>query len=158
MRPSAYFEGDLGPFGVKRSCCNTARMKITIVILCFVSTVCAAPMKSLSEYLPHMGHPHQSGRPAQLNKALSPRAQSRRQPGLNAPVSMEIVFPNRGQPNGGTFPSNAFIKYSLPKVPGQNSVEVFYPYDIGQQQQLFPHGYIPQTLNHLRYITSLKLF
>uniref|UniRef100_A0A8C7I0I7 Uncharacterized protein n=1 Tax=Oncorhynchus kisutch TaxID=8019 RepID=A0A8C7I0I7_ONCKI len=33
-----------------------------------------------------------------------------------------------------SYPSQAFIKYSLPKAPGRKSVEIYYPYDFVQQK------------------------
>ncbi|TRY82927.1 hypothetical protein DNTS_027922 [Danionella cerebrum] len=86
-------------------------------------------------------------------------------PAMNAPVSMEIIFPQRipGNPAGGaagspSFPTQAFIKYSLPKAPGRKSVEIFYPYDFGRNQDqpnlpvipqlpnIFPFDLMPQTV------------
>ncbi|KAL2097487.1 hypothetical protein ACEWY4_006694 [Coilia grayii] len=117
-------------------------MWTTLLCLCFTSAISAAPLGSFFNYLPHYDIPRQSGPSTQGNVPYT-------QPGFNAPISMEIVFPQRyptnptgGRPSGPVYPSQAFIKYSIPKAPGRKSVEVYYPYDFGQQQQNFPT--IPQ--------------
>ncbi|XP_055780192.1 secretory calcium-binding phosphoprotein 5 [Salvelinus fontinalis] len=117
-------------------------MKITIMCLCLASSISAAPRQPFFNYLPHYGGPRQSGPPTQVNDFLYPAGQPYPQPGLNGPVSMEIVFSqsfpgmsNGGQINGPqSYPSQAFIKYSLPKAPGRKSVEIYYPYDFVQQK------------------------
>nr|XP_046183560.1 AT-rich interactive domain-containing protein 1A-like [Oncorhynchus gorbuscha] len=146
-------------------------MKITIMCLCLVSSISAAPRQHYFNYMPHYGDPRQSGPPTQVNEGLYPAGQPYYpQPGLNGPVSMEIVFPQRfpgwstgGQINGPqSYPSQAFIKYSLPKAPGRKSVEIYYPYDFVQQKMmpnnpqmpqipnLFPNEYQPQTVPQQR--------
>ncbi|XP_036439423.1 secretory calcium-binding phosphoprotein 5 [Colossoma macropomum] len=95
----------------------------SILCLSFVTVVSAAPMSPFFNYLPHYGKP------------AGPSAQ----PAYNAPISMEIVFPPQfphtagGAGAGASFPSQGYIKYSLPKAPGAQSVEVYYPYDFTQQ-------------------------
>ncbi|XP_041721540.2 secretory calcium-binding phosphoprotein 5 isoform X2 [Coregonus clupeaformis] len=140
-------------------------MKFTIMCLCLASSISAAPLQPFFNYLPHYGGPRQSGPPTQVNEVLYPAGQPYPQPGLNSPVSMEIVFPQRfpgrsngGQINGPSYLSQAFIKYSLPKAPGRKSVEIYYPYDFVQQKMmpnipqmppipnLFPYEYQPQTV------------
>ncbi|XP_045572734.1 gamma-gliadin isoform X1 [Salmo salar] len=141
-------------------------MKITIICLCLASSISAAPLQPFFNYLPHYGGPRQSGPATQMNEVLYPAGQPYPQPGLNGPVSMEIVFPQRfpGMSNGGqingpqSYPSQAFIKYSLPKAPGRKSVEIYYPYDFAQHKMmpnipqmpqipnLFPYEYQPQTV------------
>ncbi|XP_063076349.1 secretory calcium-binding phosphoprotein 5 [Engraulis encrasicolus] len=118
-------------------------MWTTLLCLCFSSAVSAAPLGPFFNYLPQYDIPRQAGPTTQVNNVPYTQA------GFNGPVSMEIVFPQRypanpagGRPNGPVYPSQAFIKYSLPKIPGRKSVEVYYPYDFGQQQQNFPT--IPQ--------------
>ncbi|XP_029529865.1 AT-rich interactive domain-containing protein 1A-like isoform X1 [Oncorhynchus nerka] len=146
-------------------------MKITIMCLCLVSSISAAPRQPFFNYLPHYGDPRQSGPPTQVNEGLYPAGQPYYpQPGLNGPVSMEIVFPQRfpgwstgGQINGPqSYPSQAYIKYSLPKAPGRKSVEIYYPYDFVQQKvmpnipqmpqipNLFQYEYQPQTVPQQR--------
>ncbi|XP_037388480.1 secretory calcium-binding phosphoprotein 5 [Pygocentrus nattereri] len=95
----------------------------SILCLSFVTMVSAAPqMSPFFNYLPHYGKP------------AGPSAQP-----AYAPISMEIVFPPQfprtagGAGAGASFPSQAYIKYSLPKAPGAQSVEVYYPYDFTQQ-------------------------
>ncbi|XP_041721541.1 secretory calcium-binding phosphoprotein 5 isoform X3 [Coregonus clupeaformis] len=119
-------------------------MKFTIMCLCLASSISAAPLQPFFNYLPHYGGPRQSGPPTQVNEVLYPAGQPYPQPGLNSPVSMEIVFPQRfpGRSNGGqingpqSYLSQAFIKYSLPKAPGRKSVEIYYPYDFVQQKMM----------------------
>ncbi|KAL4640501.1 hypothetical protein GN956_G12391 [Arapaima gigas] len=51
------------------------------------------------------------------------------------------------QEAGKTLSSQAFLKYKMPKAPGMKSIEIFYPIDYAQQQQLFArYGYMPPTL------------
>ncbi|KAG5286438.1 hypothetical protein AALO_G00014860 [Alosa alosa] len=116
-------------------------MWTTVLCLCFASAISAAPLGPFFSYLPQYDSPRQSGPSTQGNNVHYS------QPGFNAPVSMEIVFPQRyptnpagGSPNGPVYRSQAFIKYSIPKAPGRKSVEVYYPYDFGQQN--FPN--VPQ--------------
>ncbi|XP_062410970.1 secretory calcium-binding phosphoprotein 5 [Sardina pilchardus] len=118
-------------------------MWTAVLCLCFASAISAAPLGSFFSYLPNYDSPRQSGPSTQGNNVRFS------QPGFNAPVSMEIVFPQRyptnpagGSPSGPGYRSQAFIKYSIPKAPGRKSVEVYYPYDFGQQQQNFPN--VPQ--------------
>ncbi|KAG7458609.1 hypothetical protein MATL_G00222290 [Megalops atlanticus] len=121
-------------------------MKTAIACLCLASTICAAPMTSLYDYLPQIGPPRQPNQPAQGSNTFTAPAQPPQQPGMTAPISMEIVFPHRfpsqatgGQQTGQGFPSQAYIKYKIPKAPGRKSVEIFYPYDpFNQQQQMIP--------------------
>ncbi|XP_035273951.1 protein app1-like [Anguilla anguilla] len=124
-------------------------MKTAIACLCFASTICAAPMTSLYDYLPQIGVPRQPSQPPQRTTNYVAPAPPAQQPGMAAPISMEIVFPPRfpsqvtgGQQTGSAFPSQAFIKYKIPKVPGRQSMEIFYPYDLIQQQQMLPN--VPQ--------------
>ncbi|XP_019900622.1 secretory calcium-binding phosphoprotein 5 isoform X2 [Esox lucius] len=138
---------------------DLVKMKITLLCLCLATSISAAPLKSFLNYLPHYGGPRQSGPPTQVNEALYPGGQP--QPGLNGPVSMEIVFPQgfpgTGGQNGQSYLSQAFIKYSLPKAPGRKSVEIYYPFDFVQQKMtnnpqmpqlpnMFPFEYQPQTM------------
>uniref|UniRef100_A0A667WGX2 Secretory calcium-binding phosphoprotein 5 n=1 Tax=Myripristis murdjan TaxID=586833 RepID=A0A667WGX2_9TELE len=91
-------------------------MKLAILCLCLASTVSAAP--PFFHYLPHYGANRQPA-PQITAPAVScvntayPGAQPQPQPGVPAPISMEI-----------SFPSQAIIKYSLPKAPGRKSVEI----------------------------------
>ncbi|XP_051993837.1 uncharacterized protein LOC127651844 [Xyrauchen texanus] len=133
-------------------------MWTSILCLLLAGAVSAAPLSTFLNYLPHFGVPGQG------TNGVYPGMPAQPHPGLNAPISMEIIFPQRfpNNPAGGpsgtpTFPTQAFIKYSLPKAPGQKSVEIFYPYDFSQHQDLpnvpqfpqfpniFPFEYIPQT-------------
>ncbi|XP_051559074.1 uncharacterized protein LOC127443993 [Myxocyprinus asiaticus] len=120
-------------------------MWTSILCLLLAGAVSAAPLSPFLNYLPHYGGPGQG------TNGVFPGMPAQPHPGLNAPVSMEIIFPQRfpNKPAGGpagtpTFPTQAFIKYSLPKAPGRKSVEIFYPYDFSQHQ-IFPFEYIPQT-------------
>ncbi|KAJ8335843.1 hypothetical protein SKAU_G00391850 [Synaphobranchus kaupii] len=133
--------------GVKKE--SSVTMKTAIACLCFASTICAAPMTSLYDYLPQIGPPRLPSQPPQRSTNYAAPALPAQQPGLGAPISMEIVFPPRfpsqataGQQPGSAFPSQAFIKYKFPKVPGRQSMEIFYPYDLIQQQQMMPN--VPQ--------------
>ncbi|KAJ8407486.1 hypothetical protein AAFF_G00273430 [Aldrovandia affinis] len=135
--------------GVKQEVCSA--MKTVIACLCFASTICAAPMTSLYDYLPQIGPPRQPNQPAQRSNNFAPPSQQVQQPGMHAPISMEIVFPPRfpsqvtgGQQLGQGFPSQAYIKYKIPKSPGRQSMEIFYPYDLTQQQMMPPIPNIPQ--------------
>ncbi|KAI1887535.1 hypothetical protein AGOR_G00191310 [Albula goreensis] len=162
-----YIHQDPVLLGVKQEFSSV--MKTVIACLCFASTICAAPMTSLYDYLPQIGPPRQPGQPPQRSSNFAAPAQVVPQPGMAAPISMEIVFPPRfpsqatgGQQTGQGFPSQAFIKYKIPKAPGRHSMEIFYPYDLAQQQQmiptipnvpqlphqipnLFPYGFLPPT-------------
>uniref|UniRef100_A0A673N8I6 Secretory calcium-binding phosphoprotein 5 n=1 Tax=Sinocyclocheilus rhinocerous TaxID=307959 RepID=A0A673N8I6_9TELE len=134
-------------------------MWTSLLCLLLAGAVSAAPLSPFFNYLPHYGNPKQGnnggfqGIPSQLH------------PGLNAPISMEIIFPPRfpASPVGGaagtsSFPTQGFIKYSLPKAPGRKSVEIFYPYDFSQRQDqpnvplipqipnIFPFDFMPQTV------------
>ncbi|XP_076879050.1 secretory calcium-binding phosphoprotein 5 [Brachyhypopomus gauderio] len=124
----------------------------SILCLSFVTAVSAAPMSPFLNYLPHYGNPVPSGPSTQGNTDFFPAVPSHLQPSINSPISMEIVFPPSfpGSPAGGAgsghvFPSQAFIKYSLPKAPGRKSVEIYYPYDF-RQGQILPFDYSPQTV------------
>ncbi|XP_039504446.1 secretory calcium-binding phosphoprotein 5 [Pimephales promelas] len=132
-------------------------MWTSILCLLLAGAVSAAPLSPFFNYLPHYGSPKQ-GNNGGFQGIPS-------QPGLNAPISMEIIFPPRfpTNPAGGkagtsSFPTQAFIKYSLPKAPGRKSVEIFYPYDFSQHQDqpnvplipqfpnIFPFHFMPQTV------------
>ncbi|KAK1792835.1 hypothetical protein P4O66_012744, partial [Electrophorus voltai] len=102
----------------------------SILCLSFVTAVSAAPMPPFLNYLPHYGNPIPSGPSTQGNNDFFPPVPTHLQPNINSPISMEIVFPPRypgspvGAGSGPVFPSQAFIKYSLPKAPGRKSVEI----------------------------------
>ncbi|XP_073699181.1 secretory calcium-binding phosphoprotein 5 isoform X2 [Garra rufa] len=121
-------------------------MWTSLLCLLLTGAVSAAPLSPFFNYLPHYGSPKQA------NNGGFQGIPSQPHPGMNAPISMEIIFPPRfpGNPAGGaagtsSFPTQAFIKYSLPKAPGRKSVEIFYPYDFSQRQ-IFPFDFMPQTV------------
>ncbi|XP_056623703.1 secretory calcium-binding phosphoprotein 5 [Triplophysa dalaica] len=104
-----------------------------LLSLLLAGAVSAAPLSPFFNYLPHYGNPGQG------TNGVFPGMPS--QPGINAPISMEIIFPQRfpnkaagGAGGAQTFSSQGFIKYSLPKAPGRKSVEIIFPFE-----------YIPQT-------------
>uniref|UniRef100_A0A671S7N4 Secretory calcium-binding phosphoprotein 5 n=1 Tax=Sinocyclocheilus anshuiensis TaxID=1608454 RepID=A0A671S7N4_9TELE len=124
-------------------------MWTSLLCLLLAGAVSAAPLSPFFNYLPHYGNPKQGnnggfqGIPSQLH------------PGLNAPISMEIIFPPRfpASPVGGaagtsSFPTQGFIKYSLPKAPGRKSVEIDQPNVplIPQIPNIFPFDFMPQTV------------
>ncbi|XP_055062695.2 uncharacterized protein [Misgurnus anguillicaudatus] len=128
-------------------------MWTSLLCLLLAGAVSAAPLSPFFNFLPHYGNPGQG------TNGVFPGMPSQPHP----PISMEIIFPQRfpnnaaGGAGGQTFPTQAFIKYSLPKAPGRKSVEIFYPYDFSQHQDLpnipqipqipniFPFEYVPQT-------------
>uniref|UniRef100_A0A3B1JXS7 Secretory calcium-binding phosphoprotein 5 n=1 Tax=Astyanax mexicanus TaxID=7994 RepID=A0A3B1JXS7_ASTMX len=120
---------------------TSTAMWSSILCLSFVTMVSSAPISPFFNYLPHYGNP----RPGPSAQGTNDFFSTNGQPAFNAPISMEIVFPPQfqGSPVGGAgagpaFPSQGFIKYSLPKVPGRKSVEIYYPYDFTQQRQMMP--------------------
>ncbi|XP_072563018.1 secretory calcium-binding phosphoprotein 5 [Paramormyrops kingsleyae] len=119
-------------------------MKSALLCLCLVSTIGAAPMKTFYEYLPQAGVPQQRSGP------YFPLAQPPPQPGLNGPVSIEMVMMPRYSSNGPAGEPNSpqvFLKYKMPKTPGMKSMEIFYPIDYTQQQQIFSrYGLMPPML------------
>ncbi|KAM6971965.1 secretory calcium-binding phosphoprotein 5 [Aplochiton taeniatus] len=133
------------------------KMKVALLCLCLASFASAAP--SFFHYLPHYGFPRQAGAPTQVND-MYPMNQPLPHPGINSPVSMEIVFApgfpsmTAGGPNSSpqSNPTQAFIKYSLPKAPGRKSVEIYYPYDFAQQKMM---PSIPQ-MPHLPQMPSYE--
>ncbi|XP_067298757.1 secretory calcium-binding phosphoprotein 5 [Pseudorasbora parva] len=129
-------------------------MWTSILCLLLAGAVSAVPLSPFFNYLPHYGSPKQGNNGGFQGIPSQP-----------APISMEIIFPPRfpNNPAGGaagtsSFPTQAFIKYSLPKVPGRKSVEIFYPYDFSQRQDqpnvplmpqlpnMFPFDFMPQTV------------
>uniref|UniRef100_A0A8C6T2Y9 Uncharacterized protein n=1 Tax=Neogobius melanostomus TaxID=47308 RepID=A0A8C6T2Y9_9GOBI len=53
-----------------------------------------------------------------------------------------------------SFPTQGFIKYSIPQPPGRQSVEVYYPYDFAQQRiitNMPPMANVPQSPNIPRF-------
>ncbi|KAM3864834.1 secretory calcium-binding phosphoprotein 5 [Diretmus argenteus] len=46
-----------------------------------------------------------------------------------------------------SYPSQGFIKYSLPNAPGRKSVEIYYPYDFTQQRMMPNIPNLPQIPN-----------
>uniref|UniRef100_A0A8C1IFG0 Secretory calcium-binding phosphoprotein 5 n=1 Tax=Cyprinus carpio TaxID=7962 RepID=A0A8C1IFG0_CYPCA len=131
-------------------------MWTSLLCLLLAGAVSAAPLSPFFNYLPHYGNPKQG------NNGAFQGIPSQPHPGLNAPISMEIIFPPQFpvSPVGGaagtsSFPTQGFIKYSLPKAPGRKSVEIFYPYDFSQRQvmivfslhlNIFPFDFMPQTV------------
>ncbi|XP_028833715.1 secretory calcium-binding phosphoprotein 5 isoform X2 [Denticeps clupeoides] len=95
------------------------KMKTALLSLCLVSTISAAPL-SVFNYLPHYG------------------------PGPSGP-STQVYSPGSSGNTVGGKParSNGFMKYSLPKAPGQSSVEMYIPIDTNQQMPTF-HAQAPQ--------------
>uniref|UniRef100_A0A3B3ZQK5 Secretory calcium-binding phosphoprotein 5 n=1 Tax=Periophthalmus magnuspinnatus TaxID=409849 RepID=A0A3B3ZQK5_9GOBI len=57
-----------------------------------------------------------------------------------------------------SFPTQGFIKYSIPQPPGRQSVEVYYPYDFAQQRiiaNMPPMSNVPHSPN-VRQISMIK--
>ncbi|KTF80267.1 hypothetical protein cypCar_00011005 [Cyprinus carpio] len=96
-------------------------MWTSLLCLLLAGAVSAAPLSPFFNYLPHYGNPKQIFPP-------------------QFPVS-----PVGGAAGTSSFPTQGFIKYSLPKAPGRKSVEIFYPYDFSQRQ-IFPFDFMPQTV------------
>ncbi|CAL8273940.1 unnamed protein product [Gadus morhua 'NCC'] len=127
-------------------------MKFIVLCLCLSSTVSAAP--TLYNYMPFSGA-RRPFPPAQMKSGYGgPQTGP-------AAISMEIVYPQiypplfpggaaGGSVPGSTNPSQAFIKYSLPKAPGRKSVEIYYPFDFSQQRMI-PN--FPQLPNIPSYAT-----
>ncbi|XP_072319198.1 secretory calcium-binding phosphoprotein 5 isoform X2 [Eucyclogobius newberryi] len=116
-------------------------MKVALLCLCLASTALAAP--SFFHYLPH----YTGSRQVPPSQAL-PHAGA---------YSVELIYPHTfggaaaGGPTAGqSFPSQGFIKYSIPQPPGRQSVEVYYPYDFAQQRiitNIPPMSNVPQSPN-----------
>uniref|UniRef100_A0A8C2K9K5 Secretory calcium-binding phosphoprotein 5 n=1 Tax=Cyprinus carpio TaxID=7962 RepID=A0A8C2K9K5_CYPCA len=116
-------------------------MWTSLLCLLLAGAVSAAPLSPFFNYLPHYGNPKQG------NNGAFQGIPSQPHPGLNAPI--------RGAAGTSSFPTQGFIKYSLPKAPGRKSVEIFYPYDFSQRQvmivfslhlNIFPFDFMPQTV------------
>uniref|UniRef100_A0AAY5EYJ1 Uncharacterized protein n=1 Tax=Electrophorus electricus TaxID=8005 RepID=A0AAY5EYJ1_ELEEL len=102
-------------------------------------------MPPFLNYLPHYGNPIPSGPSTQVTHTYS-----------------MLLYPAISESGSGSlvFPSQAFIKYSLPKAPGRKSVEIYYPYDFSRGQvslstpflffsqlpRILPIDYAPQTV------------
>ncbi|XP_042340236.1 secretory calcium-binding phosphoprotein 5 [Plectropomus leopardus] len=107
-------------------------MKFAILCLCLASTASAAP--SIFHYLPHYAGSRPQVPPSPVRNTY-PAGQSLPPPGLPGAYSVELIYPHRfGGAGAQTFPSQGFIKYSIPQPPGRQSVEVYYPYDFAQQR------------------------
>nr|XP_021330569.1 secretory calcium-binding phosphoprotein 5 isoform X1 [Danio rerio] len=109
-------------------------MWTSLLCLLLAGAVSAAPLSPFFNYLPHYGSPRQGNTGGFQGMPSQPH------PAMNAPISMEIIFPPRfpANPAGGaagtsSFPTQAFIKYSLPKAPGRKSVEIIFPFDLMPQ-------------------------
>ncbi|KAJ0050924.1 hypothetical protein NL108_009914 [Boleophthalmus pectinirostris] len=132
-------------------------MKVALLCLCLASTAFAAP--SFFHYLPHYTGSRQVP-PSQV-KNLFPGAPAIPQTGVPGAYSVELIYPHTfggaavGGPTAGqTFPTQGFIKYSIPQPPGRQSVEVYYPYDFAQQRiitNIPPMSNIPHTPNVLPF-------
>ncbi|KAF7664000.1 hypothetical protein LDENG_00193570 [Lucifuga dentata] len=135
-------------------------MKLVILCLCLASTASAAP--SFFHYLPHYAVSRQQA--PQMRNAYA-AGQPLPQTGVPAPISMELIYPQRfaggaaaGANPAQPFSSQGFIKYSIPQAPGRQSLEVYYPYDFSQQRimtnippmtqlpNVFPFEFPPQTV------------
>ncbi|KAA0722097.1 hypothetical protein E1301_Tti009155 [Triplophysa tibetana] len=129
-----------------------------LLTLLLAGAVSAAPLSPFFNYLHHYGNPGQG------TNGVFPGMPS--QPGINAPISMEIIFPQRfpnkaagGAGGSQTFPTQAFIKYSLPKAPGRKSVEIVPPFQDGAPQPHDPQQQ-PQQEQQAQtgQRTSMKIF
>ncbi|KAJ0033744.1 hypothetical protein NQD34_000851 [Periophthalmus magnuspinnatus] len=121
-------------------------MKVALLCLCLASTTFAAP--SFFHYLPHYTGSRQV-----------PPPQALPQTGIPGAYSVELIYPHTfgaagGATAGQSFPTQGFIKYSIPQPPGRQSVEVYYPYDFAQQRiiaNMPPMSNVPHSPNILPF-------
>uniref|UniRef100_A0A3B4GLP5 Secretory calcium-binding phosphoprotein 5 n=1 Tax=Pundamilia nyererei TaxID=303518 RepID=A0A3B4GLP5_9CICH len=92
-------------------------MKLALLCLCLASTACAAPFNFCLQQMPtlQMNNPFTAGFP---------------HTGLPGGYSVELIYPHRFPGGAGVsnpaqpFSSFGLIKYSIPQLPGRQSVEV----------------------------------